>query len=74
MTTRQKWVVAGTFLAAALVGAGLGLMDRPGHVYKITEQHNAYEVGITCTNGGDPTVAGSYDGMLIVSCGASPSP
>lgn len=36
---------------------------------KLTPQHNRYEIGITCTNGGDPTVAGNFDGMLVVSCG-----
>lgn len=39
------------------------------NVYKLTPQHNRYEIGITCTNGGDPTVAGNFDGMLVVSCG-----
>lgn len=37
--------------------------------YRVTDQRNGYEVGITCTNGGDPTVVGNFDGMLMISCG-----
>lgn len=39
-------------------------------IYQITPQNNNYEVGITCKNGGDPTVIGTMpDQMLLVSCG-----
>lgn len=55
-------------LIAILILATLAWAPAP-NVYKLTPQHNRYEIGITCTNGGDPTVAGSFDGMLVVSCG-----
>ncbi len=38
-------------------------------LYRITDQKNRYEVGIDCPDGGDPTVVGNFDGMLMVSCG-----
>lgn len=55
--------------AAALVLGALIFISRDKPVYKLTPQHNLYEIGITCTNGGDPTVEGNFDGMLMVSCG-----
>lgn len=50
--------------------AWLAMFPRPNVDYKLTQQNNRYEIGVTCTNGGDPTVAGNFDGMLMVSCGA----
>ena len=41
--------------------------------YRVTDQRNGYEVGISCKNGADPTgnIFDNLDGtkILIVSCG-----
>jgi hypothetical protein len=37
--------------------------------YRITKQKSGTEVGIDCPDGGDPTVVGNFDGMLMISCG-----
>lgn len=59
--------ITGLIFAALCLGLALALQPRP--VYHVTPQHNNYELGITCGNGGDPTVKGNFDGMLVVSCG-----
>jgi hypothetical protein len=42
----------------------------PATVYRVMDQRNGYEVGISCSGGGDPTVVGNFDGELLISCGA----
>lgn len=56
-------------LAIAIVLTTTLLTGEPTTVYKLTPQHNRYEIGITCTNGADPTGSMMPDGMLIISCG-----
>lgn len=42
------------------------------HDYGIMPQGTDFEVGIFCTNQGDPAVEGNFNGMLVVSCGEQP--
>jgi len=62
--TAAAILLVGALLAVCMMNA----IDA-GKMYKLTPQPNAYEIGITCTNEGDPTVEGNFDGMLMVSCG-----
>lgn len=41
-------------------------------VYR-TAQWSKAEVGVTCADGGDPTVVGNLNGTLVVSCGKGDS-
>lgn len=61
----MSYAIALSLLLLALAASA----SQPKPVYKLTPQHNSYEIGVTCTNGGDPTVVGNFDGMLMVSCG-----
>lgn len=42
--------------------------EKPRYVAKATHL-GPMAVGVTCLNGADPTVAGNYGNVLIVSCG-----
>jgi hypothetical protein len=52
-----------------VLGGVAGAAERAKSFYKIAHLSESV-VGISCPgNGGDPTVAGNVDGVLLVSCG-----
>lgn len=60
----RKLTVVFVFLAST-VGFSTAAKDR----YIKAGYIASNMVGISCKNGGDPTVVGNYGGVLIVSCG-----
>lgn len=56
-----------TVLVAAMVLmlAGTAMSVTFIHVHRTSQT----ELGITCSNGGDPTVVGNEESTLIISCG-----
>jgi hypothetical protein len=58
-------------LILILATAGYAAEEKLKSQYKLF-RFNAFEIGITCLNGGDPAykhLAGGVNGILVVSCG-----
>ena len=56
--------IASTIIAGLLVGLGMAVGEyqhtRP--VYRVVDQRTGYSVGVSCSNGGDPTIEGNFGG------------
>lgn len=61
---KNKIVIAVVVLAAFVIGA------TASDVYIHVKRTLPGELGVYCSNGGDPTVVGMEEKYLIVSCGA----
>lgn len=55
---------------AVLISFALGAMASDSYIHVHRPKDAPGELGVYCSNGGDPTVVGMEEKYLIVSCGS----